>query len=59
MNCLIALSDEEIEALQDWHAGKIGDGDEAESDRHCERIQQLERSKQTSHQYHDFEGLAA
>lgn len=43
MNILVSLDHEEIEALMDLHAGKIGQGDEAASDRACKRIAQLQR----------------
>ena len=43
MNTFLSLDRDEIEALMDHHAGKIGQGDEAASDRACKRIQQLQR----------------
>lgn len=43
MNVLLNLAPEEVEALADWWAGKIGQGSEAESDRACARIEQLHR----------------
>ena len=43
MNIFLSLDREEIEALMDFHADKIGKGDEAQSDRACKRIHQLER----------------
>lgn len=54
MNALISLTDEEIDALQAYHAEKIGHVDDAECDRVMKRIEQLERCKTTTHQYHDF-----
>lgn len=58
MNVLLSLDREEIEVLMDHHAGKIGQVDEAECDRAMKRIEQLERSKPTSHYLHDFERAA-
>lgn len=43
MNIFCSLDREEIEVLMDHHAGKIGQGDEAMSDRACKRIHQLQR----------------
>lgn len=58
MNPLISLDDEELEVLQEHHAGKIGHVDDAECDRAMKRIEQLERCKTTTHQYHDFSEAA-
>jgi hypothetical protein len=58
MNYLISLDDEEIEALQAHHAGKIGQVDDAECERAMKRIEQLERCKPSAHYLHDF-GMAA
>jgi hypothetical protein len=58
MNYLISLDDEEIEALQAHHAGKIGQVDEAECERAMKRIEQLERCKPSAHYLHDFEKAA-
>lgn len=58
MNALVSLTDEEINVLQDHHAGKIGHVDDAECDRAMKRIEQLERCRQTSHAYHDFSEAA-
>lgn len=45
MNALIALDPEEIEALMEFHAGRIGqlDADEHGCDRACARIEHLRR----------------
>ena len=58
MNVLLSLDLEEIDALMDFHAGKIGNGDEAASDRACKRIEQLERVKPSKHYEHNFESAA-
>lgn len=58
MNPLLSLTDQEIAWLQDKHAEFIGQCDDAECDMHMKRIEQLERCKQTSHVYHDFECAA-
>lgn len=58
MNILLSLTDDEINALQVYHADKIGHVDERECDRAMARIEQLERCKTTSHQLHDFSEAA-
>jgi hypothetical protein len=58
MNILISLAPEEIEALMDFHADKIGQGDEAESDLACARIEQLRRLQDPA-TAHDIEDIAA
>lgn len=58
MNVLISLDPEEIEALIDFHADKIGHVDEAACDRSMKRIEQLERAKPSKHYEHDFERAA-
>ena len=58
MNMLISLSQEEIEALMDFHADKIGQGSEVASDRACARIEQLRRLQDPALAY-QIEDLAA
>jgi hypothetical protein len=58
MNPFLSLTDEEINVLQDHHAGKIGQVEDSECDQAMKRIEQLERCKATAHQYHDFEAAA-
>lgn len=43
MNVLMALSDEELNALEDFWADQIGQGDERASDMAVKRIEQLRR----------------
>lgn len=43
MSTLLSLAPEEVEALADWWAAKIGQGSEAESDMASKRIAQLKR----------------
>lgn len=58
MNVLLSLDPEEIEALQAFHAEFIGHCSDAECGRHMQRIEQLERCRQSSHAYHDFSEAA-
>lgn len=46
MNVLLSLSDEELEALEDFWADQIGKGDERHSDMAVKRIEQLRRVRQ-------------
>lgn len=54
MNTMLSLSDDEIEAVIDLWAGRIGQDDEAASDMAVKRIEQLERAKQSGHALHNF-----
>lgn len=55
MNVLLSLDPEEIEALINFHADKIGHVDDAACDRAMKRIEQLERTTPSRHYEHDFE----
>lgn len=56
MNTLLSLSDAENLALQEWHAERLLHCPEDQY--HRERIEQLERARESSHQLYDFEGGA-
>lgn len=57
MNALLALSDDEVQALMDFHADRIGHGDEAAAERSIKRIEQLRRLTAPERRY-DVEGAA-
>lgn len=45
MNVLLALSDEELNALEDFWADQIGKGDDRASDMALKRIEQLRTAR--------------
>ena len=54
MNTMLSLTDDEIDAVIDLWAARIGQGDEHASDMAVKRIEQLERAKQSGHALHNF-----
>ena len=58
MNIWTTITPEEAEALMDFHADKIGHGDEAAANRACVRIEQL-RTLMAPERVYDIQDIAA
>lgn len=51
MNVFLSLSDEELNALEDFWADQIGQGDEGRADMAMKRIEQLRQIRQRPMDY--------